>query len=141
MIKEIAHFIASKTSFVIGTTLQVAHRTQDAPDRCNVVLESAGGAVHPDLPDRVDKNIQVISRANTYMDARDDANEIFKALHGTLEGSVLPFGATTMPAVAPATQDYEAMTITPLADPQYIGQDEKKRFEFSTNYIFRIKNL
>lgn len=141
MIKEIAHFIASITSFEIGTTLQVAHRTQDAPDRCNVVLETAGGAVHPDLPDRIDKNIQIISRADNYMDAHDDAWEIFRALFGTLEGSALPFGERTLPAVAPATQDYKAMTITPLADPQWIGQDEKKRFEFSCNYIWRIQNL
>lgn len=134
MIKEISAFIASKTSFVVGTTLQVAHRTQDSPDRCNVVLETAGGTVYFDLPDRVDKMIQVISRAETYMDASDDAQEIFKALH---DGK----GGWTLAAVPPATQDYEAMTITPLADPQYIGQDEKRRFEFSTNYIFRIKNL
>jgi len=125
----------------MGTTLQVAHRTQDAPVRCIVVLESAGGALHYDLPDRVDKNIQVISRAKKYMDARDDAWEVFRALYGTLPGSVLPLGSMTMPAVPPATQDYEAMTITPLADPQYVGQDEKRRFQFSTNYIFRIQNL
>ena len=74
------------------------------------------------------------------MDASNDAQEIFKALHGTLEGSVLPFGVRTLTAVPPATQDYEVV-IEPLTDPQYIGQDEKKRFEFSTNYIFRIKNI
>jgi len=129
MIKEIAAFIASKTSFVIGDTLQVGHRTQDAPDRCNVVLESAGGGLYFDLPDRVDKMIQVISRANTYLRARDDAWEIFDALHGT--------AGWTLSAVAPAVQNYEAMTIEAVADPQYIGQDEKRRFEFSTNYIFR----
>ena len=134
MIKEIALFIASKTSFVIGSTLQVAHRTQDAPDRCSVVLETAGGTVYFDLPDRVDKMIQIISRAKNYMDARDDAQEIFAALH---DGT----GGWTLTAVPPAVQDYEALTITPLADPQYIGQDEKKRFEFSCNYNWRIQNL
>lgn len=133
MLKEIVAFIASKTSFVVGDTLQVAHRTQDAPDRCNVVLETAGGPVYFDLPDRVDKMIQVISRAKTYMDARDDAQEIFLALH---DGT----GGWTLTAIPPAVQDYVAMTITPLADPQYIGQDEKKRFEFSCNYIWRIQN-
>jgi len=134
VIKEIALFIASKTSFVIGLTLQVAHRTQDAPDRCSVVLETAGGTVYFDLPDRVDKMIQIISRAKNYMDARDDAQEIFAALH---DGT----GGWTLTAVPPAVQDYEALTITPLADPQYIGQDEKKRFEFSCNYNWRIQNL
>lgn len=134
MIKEIAAFIASKTSFIVGDTLQVAHRTQDSPDQCNVVLESAGGTVYFDLPDRVDKMIQIISRAKTYMDASDDAQEIYAVLH---DGT----GGWTLTAVPPAVQDYEAMTIEALADPQYIGQDKKGRFEFSTNYIFRIKNL
>lgn len=133
MIKEVAAFIASKTTFVVGSTLQVGHRTQDAPDQCNVVLESAGGGLHFDLSDRVDKMIQIISRAKTYFKARDDAWEIFNVLHGA--------SGWTLSAVAPASQDYEAMVIEALADPQSIGQDDKGRFEFSTNYIFRIKNL
>ena len=85
--------------------------------------------------------IQIISRGKTYMNARDDAWEVFNALYASLPGSVLPLGSSTLPAVAPAVQNYEAMTITPLADPQYIGQDEKGWFEFSTNYIWRIQNL
>lgn len=133
MIKEVAAFIASKTSFIIGDTLQVGHRTQDAPDRCNVVLESAGGGLHFDLPDRVDKMIQIISKAKTYFHARADAWEIFGVLHGT--------AGWTLSAISPAVQDYEAMVIEALADPQNIGQDEKGRYEFSCNYIFRIKNL
>lgn len=97
------------------------------------MLESAGGALYFDLPDKTDKMIQVISRAKTYFHARDDAWEIFNVLHGT--------AGWTFSAVAPATQDYEGMVIEALADPQYIGQDDKRRYEFSTNYIFRIKNL
>lgn len=132
MIKEITTFIASKTSFAVGSTIVAGHRIQTDADRCNVVIESAGGAVYFDLPQRVDKLIQIISRALTYMDALADAREIYDAIHGT--------AGWTMSAVAPATQDYEAQTIEALADPQYIGQDDKRRFEFSTNYIFRIKN-
>lgn len=140
MIKEIATFIASESGFVLGTTIQMAHRTPDSPDRCSVVLEGTGGAVHPDLPDRVDKMIQVISRAATYMDAYDDAWTIYKALFPNLTATGLPAGSRTISAVAPATQDYEAMTITPLTDPQYIGRDEKKLYEISCNYIFRLQN-
>jgi len=132
MIKEIAKFIESKTSFVIGTNLFVGHRTQNAPDQCQVVLESGGASLYFDLPDRADKMIQVISRAETYFTARADAWTIFNVLHGT--------AGWTLSAVAPAVQDYEAQTIEAVADPQYIGQDEKLRYEFSTNYIWRVKN-
>ena len=136
MIKEIAHFIAARAGagFAVGTTIQVGHRTDASPDQCSVVLESAGGALHFDLPDRNDKMVQVISRATTYMTARADAWTIFNALHGQAGWK------TDLTAIAPATQNYEAMTIEALADPQYIGQDDKDRYEFSTNYIFRIQN-
>ena len=138
MIKEIGTFIAARAGLVVGGTtaraMHIGHRTPASPDRCSVALESAGGGLHFDLPDRVDKMIQVISRAMTYMDARDDAWAIFNALHGEAGWK------TDLTAIAPATQNYEAMTIEALADPQYIGQDDKDRYEFSTNYIFRIQN-
>jgi hypothetical protein len=126
MIKEISQFIASKTSFVIGDTLQVGHRLQNAPDRCQTVLETGGGHPYFDLPDRIDKAIQIMSRAKTYFNARDDAWEVFNAIHGTAGWQL--------------TGSKEIMTIEALADPQYIGQDEKGRYEFSTNYIFKWEN-
>ena len=39
------------------------------------------------------------------------------------------------------TEEYEIMVIEPLVTPQYIGQDEKSRYEFSTNYLMKIKRL
>ena len=140
MIKEIALFVATKSGLALGTRLQCAHRTPASPDRCSVVLESGGGSTFASLPDRINKMIQVISRGKTYMNAHDDAWTIFNALHGTLAGSVLPLGSRTMPAIAPATQNYEVI-IDPVTDPQYIGPDDKGRYEFSCNYIFRIINV
>lgn len=140
MIKEISKFIADESGFVLGDTLQATHRTDDSPDQCSVVLESVGAGIHPDLPDKLDKMIQVISRAETYITALDDALTIFNALRNSVvAGSGIPLGVREISAVAPATQDYLA-TIEALAGPQYIGQDEKGRYEFSVNYIFRIQN-
>lgn len=136
MLKEIAKFIENNTSFVIGTDLFEGQRLQDAPIRCQVVLETGGAGLYFDLPDRVDKMIQIISRAKSYFVARADAWEIFDALHTGAYGSA----GHTLAAVAPAIQDYEAMTIEAVSDPQYIGQDEKSRYEFSCNYIWRIRN-
>ena len=39
------------------------------------------------------------------------------------------------------TEEYEIMAVEPLVTPQYIGQDEKGRYEFSTNYIFKTKKF
>ena len=137
MIREISKFIADRSGFTVGDTLQVAHRPPSAPHRCSVVLESVGGGLYADLRDRIDKMIQVISRAKTYMDARDEARTIFNKLHHDDDSH----GSWLIDHVDPATQDYRAMTIDALADPQYIGQDNKRRYEFSTNYIFRMQNV
>ena len=39
------------------------------------------------------------------------------------------------------TEEYEIMVVEPLVTPQWIGQDEKGRYEFSTNYIFKMKKF
>jgi len=82
--------------------------------------------------------IQVLSRGDTYLTARDRAYAIYAAIFRDYvdTGSA----GWTLPIVT-VGEEYEAMTIEPLAPPQYIGQDEKLRFEFSTNYIFRVKKL
>jgi len=130
MFKEICNFIESETSFVKGSTLQVGHRIQTSPDRCILVSESAGGEANPYCPDMANFNIQVVSRAKTYFRARDDIWEVYKALHGT--------AGWNMPNVGSGF-DYLAMSISALAVPQYIGQDENRRFEFSVNFIIRCE--
>lgn len=131
MLKAICQFIEDKTSFVKGTTLQVAWRPLTAPDRCTLIAGSGGGGTIFDLPDRADKMIQALSRANTYFDAEDDAQEIYDVLHGA--------AGWRLPEVV-AGKKFQAMVIEAVSVPQYIGQDEKGRHEISTNYIFRIRS-
>lgn len=135
MIKEIASFIADKANLTIGTDLYVGHRPQNAVDACDTVLETAGGGIHPDIPDRVDKHIQVLSRAKTYFTARARAWLVFDAIYRDHTK-----GSAGWPLPNIVGDDYVAMVIEPLADPQYIGQDEKGRYEFSCNYVFKIRN-
>ena len=131
MLKSICTFIQTHTSFLIGTTLQAGWRPLTAPDRCNLVAESGGGSTIFDLPDRTDKMIQVLSRANTYFDARDDAQEIYDALHGA--------AGWELPEVV-VGKKYQAMIIEAVSIPQYLGIDEKGRHEFSTNYVWKIRS-
>ena len=138
MIQEITTFIKNQAGLTIGTDLFSGHRPQGVADACDVVLESAGGQVYFDLPERADITIQVLSRALTYMTARARAWAIYDAIFRdyTDTGSA----GWTLPIVT-VGEEYEAMVIEPLAIPQWIGQDDKLRHEFSTNYIFRIKKL
>jgi len=135
MFREICTFISDRTGFVRGSTLQVGHRTQDAPDQCILVAEPAGGELNYDNPDMANLNIQVVCRANTYFEARDDAWTVLRAL--TNYGG--PPSSWNLPRIDGSGEDYLVMTIEAMNTPVYIGQDENKRFEFSVNFIFRME--
>jgi len=131
MLVEVGNCIELMTggAFVLGDSLLIGWRPQDAPDRVAVVLEQAGGEVHPDLPDRVDLHAQVLTRSYDYHEARDDAYAIFRAIHGKC--------CDALPIESGA--NYKNEIIDAIAAPAYIGQDEKGRFEFSTNYVWLFK--
>lgn len=122
---------------IIDTNLFAGHRPQGVVDACDVVLESSGGSVFFDLPERADVVFQVLSRTKTYFTARARAWAIYDAI---FRDWTLGSAGWILPVVI-VGEEYEAMVIEPLTTPQYIGQDKKSRYEFSTNYIFKIKKL
>ena len=132
MIKEISTWACTKVAgLTLGGNVQVGYRVQDAPVRCHTFLESGGAIPAFELTDRIDYLIQVATRAETYQTARADAWAIFNAINGTAGWQVAPLTS--------GGQAYEAQVVEALAAPQYIGQGEKGAFEFSTNYLFRMK--
>lgn len=135
MIKEVTDFIAGKAGLIRDTDIFAGHRLSDTIDACDVVIETVGGAIFFDLPERADAVFQVISRAKTYFTARARAYVIYDAI---FRNYVYGSAGWILPVVDAA---YEAMVIVPLAIPQYGGLDDKKRFEFSCNYIFKLKKL
>lgn len=135
MIKEITTFIENKTSsFTRDVNLFAGHIPMDKPDQCSAVIEGGGG-VYPDLVDRADAIIQVLSRADSYFNARNDAWEIYNAIFANH-----PLGSSWWELPVIGTDEFIAMSITPLAIPQLLGQDSTGRYRFSTNYIFRIRD-
>jgi len=130
MLKAIAHFIANNTSFTYGTTIQYGWRPQDAPDTCHTVLETGPSPPKFYTPTKIDKMIQVLSRSKSYNTARTGAVEIFDFLVGA--------AGWELPEIV-AGKKYFAMVIEPSSAPQYIGMDDKKRHEFSTNYLFKLR--
>ena len=137
MIQEVAAFIADKAGLTVGTDLFEGHRPQGTIDACDLLQETTGGEIFFDLPERADPVFQVLSRAKNYVAARARAYIIYKAIYRDWIYGAAGF---TLPVVT-VGEEYEAMIIEPLAPPQYMGQDEKGRFEFSTNYMFKIKKL
>jgi hypothetical protein len=130
MIQEVAQFVEDNTALVIGTDLFVGHRTQEAQARCTVLLERSGGVEYFDLTDKVDWALQVLSRSDTYMTARDDAMLIHALLHGA--------AGWTLPVIT-SGDAYYLETAEAHAYPAYIGQDEKGLHEFSCNFILRVR--
>ncbi len=131
MFREICNLIEDRTGFAKGDTLQVGFRTQDSPIRCILVSEPGGGEPNFDCPDMANFNIQVICRAEAYLQARDDSWTVYEAMHGE--------SGWNMPRVEGSGEDFLAMTIEAISTPAYIGQDKNGYFEFSTNYIFRCE--
>jgi len=136
-IKEIAQWIENNTAWTIGTDFFVGHlplKRQDGTDvpiRCMIILENTPGALVPDLPDRIDKAIQIWNRAENYFDAREDAMGIFELIHGT--------AGWNLPVIVSGEQ-YLAMVVDGVASPAPIENPSEKGFYiFSCNYIWRLE--
>ncbi|MBE3124845.1 MAG: hypothetical protein IMZ57_04215 [Acidobacteria bacterium] len=136
MFKEIVTLISDLASvadptFVIGAKLQAGHQVQDAPVRRVLVLENGGVPYFYPNTDMVDMAIQILCRAATYWEARDDAWIVYDAVHGT--------SGWNMPRLVGVGADYLVTTVNALYAPQYLGVDDNRRHLFSTNYIFRVE--
>jgi len=130
MFREIVTLISNLTGFTIGTRLQAGHWEQDKPKRCVLISESAGGSTDFYSPDFAFFNIQALSRAETYFQARDDAWAVFNALHGT--------SGWNMPNLE-SGPDYLAMTVEAIGLPAYLGVDDNRRHLFTCNFVFRVE--
>jgi hypothetical protein len=138
MIQEIAQLIENRTTWVIDSTMFIGHLPSKTmggiapPERVVVLLENTPPAVIGQLPDRQDKEVQVLNRARTFFTARADATAIYRLLHG-LSWVDLP--------VLTSGEEWTAMIIDAVAAPAPIENPNAQGiFTFSTNYIFRMKD-
>jgi hypothetical protein len=133
MFREICTLISGLTGFAIGTTIQAGRYAQNAPVRCALVQESGGATHFYPNEDMVDAGIQILTRAESYTAARDDAWTAFRALHGT--------SGWNMPRLDGVSgEDYLVATVEALASPQYLGEDDNRRHLFSVNFVFRVQD-
>lgn len=131
MIKEITTYIANNVSeLTLETNLFGGFRPDNSPDRCIAVLENAGGSVNSYFPDAGDKLIQILSRAPSFWDARDDIYLVFDLLKSKSQ-IILP--------VVDGGATYNAQFIEAQDFPQSLQQDERGNWEFSSNFVFRMK--
>lgn len=149
MIKEITTFIKDASTgakaptiaafthpWTLGTDLFAGHvptKNQlgnPTPIRCLAVLENAGGAVNGFFPDYVEKAVQIWNRAKTYFVARDDAMDVYNAIHGAT--------GWNLPGIGGAPNRL-AMVIDAMSIPAPIqNPDPEGLFIFSCSYVWRI---
>lgn len=138
MLQDAALFILSHSglpwihgeNFFVGSLPVKNILGAPVPDRAMVILARTPAALVGDLPDYRDKPIQVWNRNTEYSEAQEDAEQIFSILHGAT--------GWHLPAFI-SGKNYYAWTIDAIGDPAPIfNPDEKRLFEFSTNYLFRV---
>ncbi|GAH12122.1 unnamed protein product, partial [marine sediment metagenome] len=106
------------------------------------VLEDVGGVVTATPPSAVgdttywpkyvEKAVQLLNRAKTFFTARNDAEELYEALHQT--------AGWKLPLVAPANRQYLAIVIDAYGPPAPIeNPGESGLYVFSTNYTWKIE--
>jgi hypothetical protein len=133
MLKEFSAWLCTQVAGLVeGGNLQFGFRAQDAPVRCHTLLDS-GGPADFDLPYRRDMMLQVATRGETIVQAREDAWTIYDAIHGTSGWIIGP--------LVSGGQQYKIWSIGALAKPQYIGQDEPGGFLYSTNYLIIVSPI
>ena len=129
--KEVTQLIATETSLTLGTTLQYGRFTEESPERCTSIIYNQTNFAYFDVPDRMDVNIEVISRAESYEAARDDSEEVYNKFHRRIDKDLPLIDSGN----AITIQTSEATT----GSPRWIGLDENKLNMWSATYLLRLK--
>ena len=140
MINSIGQWIQNLAlGFTLGENLFIGGFPDKRPDgtktpvRVTTIIDQTSSAVYFDRPDRVDLVVQVLSRGSDKREAYNDANTIFRRIHG--------LSAIDLPEEEHVSgHEFVAMTIEANQAPQYVGQDSEARLQYSTNYIFRMRD-
>ena len=127
---ELSTFLANETTLFLGTTLQHGRFIETSPKRCTAIIFNQVSNAYFDLPDRIDVVIEATSRSDSYEGARDDAEEIYNALHRRIHKD-LP--------VITSGNELIIQTSECQIPPQWVGIDENKRNMWSATYLLRIK--
>jgi hypothetical protein len=123
LLKALTEWLADGAGLALGTGLHAGTRPATAPDLCTVVLERGLERVDPKDERNREKPVQLLTRGPSYFTARDEAQRIADFIN-TRQNRM---GVTVIPG-------WFIKSIEP-GSPQYLGQDDKGRHEFSTNVV------
>lgn len=117
MLEQLFNHVATGLSLTKGVTIHYGHIPQAEPALCTGILERVGIPTDPYNKHYKQFRYQLLTRGPSYKTAETEARRVYEftqRLRGVqLSGWYL----------------YDVMGV----EPAYIGQDEKKRFQFSAN--------
>lgn len=128
--REITQFVADETGWTIGDDIVHGHFLEISPATCNAVLFNAGNVAYFDLPDRIDAIIQIVSRAEAFDTARENNNLAYTKLHRRI--------AKDLPLLTSGNENIIQISAA-INAPRYIGIDDNKKHQWSSDYILRLK--
>ena len=132
MIREIATYIDTNTALTLESTLFAGFRPSSAPNTCVAVLETGGGKVNSYFPDAGDRMIQILSRAKSYWTARSNIYLVHDAMKSKAQ--------IDLPQMA-GNPIYRMQFVEAVDFPQSLDQDEKGLWEFSQNFVIRMREV
>ncbi|HUX56757.1 MAG TPA: minor capsid protein [Bacteroidales bacterium] len=130
--EEITQFIENETTLTLGTTLQFGRFTTESPSRCTAVLFNKVSIAYFDVPDRIDVMVEADARDESYINARDDIEEVYNALFRRID-KALP--------VITSGNEFKIQTSESITAPTWVGKDENNRHHWSTVLILRLKRV
>lgn len=128
-IKELTQYVEDNSSLVIGTNLFAIAIPQSSADD-STLIKSTGGIHYTTTPGQFAAQVQVYSRAINPMDANDANFVVYDLL--TVKGQI------TLPVVV-SGRSFAILTAVPWTMPQSIGQDEKLRYEYTSNWTLHMQ--
>lgn len=122
---NLAQYIEDNTNFTQGTDL-FKGRMPESPNDLIYLTPTGGNNPNRYTPLPV-KTVQVLSRAQVYNDAYDNAQTIYDLLHRTDDSVTLESGGV------------DAMAIFALQEPNHIGLDDQQRHIFTVNFQITLR--
>lgn len=122
LIEEIADYLVTKAIGTKGTDIFLQVQP-DSPAKCITIYDTGGFAPDNELPIK-DPTIQVISRAEDYITAKQKALDVYTQLHKLANVTL--------------TTSYIYL-IEAMQEPGSIGRDPADNFEVSCNYRLKVR--
>lgn len=123
-LEDLTDYVEAQTSLIIDTDLFIASEPTDSPTKFAVITESPG-CYETESGMQV-QPIQVLTKDLTYLTAQALANTIFNVLKNK-----------------PGFSDVDLSAVfycEDLSMPFCVGQDDRGRWVFSTNFLIRMRS-